>query len=101
MSALALRKESAISLPHYVRQKPEQTLLYQIIEQHYPAFISLMEQQGRSLPFYVRQEFDDYLKCGRLEHGFIRVQCTGCHKDGLIAFSCKRRGYAQAVVRGG
>ena len=31
------------------------------------------------LPDYVRQEFDEYLKCGRLEHGFLRVQCNTCH----------------------
>jgi hypothetical protein len=93
MSSLALRKDRATSLPQYERHKPEQTLLYQIIEQHYPAFSRLMEQQGRSLPFYVKKEFDEFLKCGRLEHGFIRVQCTSCHKDGLVAFSCKRRGF--------
>ena len=93
MSSLALRKDRATSLPKYERHKPEQTLLYQIIEHHYPAFSSLMEQQGRPLPFHVKKEFEDYLKCGRLEHGFIRVQCTFCHKDGLVAFSCKRRGF--------
>jgi len=64
-----------------------------LIEQHYPAFSSLMEQQGRPLPFHIKKEFDGFLKCGRLEHGFIRVQCTSCHKDGLVAFSCKHRGF--------
>jgi hypothetical protein len=53
MSSLALRKDRAISLPQYERHKPEQTLLYQIIEQYYPAFSRLMEQQGRPLPFHV------------------------------------------------
>jgi hypothetical protein len=28
------------------------------------------------LPGYVEQEFEDYLKCGRLEHGFLRVRCA-------------------------
>lgn len=93
MSSLALRRDRATSLPQYERHKPEQTLLYQIIEKHYPDFSSLMEEQGRPLPFHVKKEFDDFLKCGRLEHGFIRVQCTSCHKDGLVAFSCKRRGF--------
>jgi ribosomal protein S27E len=41
----------------------------------------------------VRREFEDYLKCGRLEHGFLRVRCTGCHSEKLVAFSCKRRGF--------
>jgi ribosomal protein S27E len=28
-----------------------------------------------------------------LEHGFLRVQCTECHHEHLVAFSCKRRGF--------
>jgi hypothetical protein len=31
-----------------------------------------MAQQGRELPGYVQREFEDYLHCGRLEHGVIR-----------------------------
>ncbi len=38
-------------------------------------------------------EFDDYLKCGRLEHGFLRVRCDTCHFERLVAFSCKMRGF--------
>ncbi len=30
---------------------------------------------GRPLPKYVQDEFAAYLKCGRLEHGFLRVRC--------------------------
>ena len=37
--------------------------------------------------------FDEYLKCGRLEHGFLRVQCESCQAEHLVAFSCKRRGF--------
>jgi len=49
--------------------------------------------EGRALPYYVRQEFDEYLKRGRFEHGFLRVQCETCHAEHLVAFSCKRRGF--------
>jgi ribosomal protein S27E len=45
------------------------------------------------LPKYVAREFDAYFKCGRLEHGFLRVRCTDCHAEQLVAFSCKRRGF--------
>ena len=78
--------------PGYQRHKPEQTLLYQIIEHHYPEFQMLMETQNRPLPRYVQQEFDEYLRCGRLEYGFLRVRCENCHDEKLVAFSCKRRG---------
>ena len=42
---------------------------------------------------YVTKEFDEYLKCGRLEHGFLRVRCDSCHDEKLVAFSCKKRGF--------
>ena len=72
---------------YYERHRPEQTLLYQIIEQHYPVFAALMAEQGRELPGYVEREFEAYLKCGRLEHGFLRVRCESCHVEHLVAFS--------------
>ena len=59
--------------PRCERHRPEQTLLNQLIEKYYPAFEAQWAAEGRVLPCYVRQEFDEYLKCGRLEHGFLRV----------------------------
>ena len=49
--------------------------------------------QESALPGYVEREFDEYLKCGRVEHGFLRVRCETCHAEHLVAFSCKRRGF--------
>ena len=77
----------------YQRHRPEQTLLYRIVEEYYPAFAGHLAEQGRQLPDYVHREFEDYLKCGRLEHGFLRVRCESCHAEHLVAFSCKRRGF--------
>jgi hypothetical protein len=77
----------------YQRHQPEKTLLYQIVDNHYPTFVTLMAEQGKPLPHYVQDEFEAYLKCGRLEHGFLRVRCDSCHAEHLVAFSCKRRGF--------
>lgn len=85
-----VRKEETL---RYERHQPEQTLLYQIIEKYYPQFLTHMTQQDTDLPMYVRSEFEEYLKCGRLEHGFLRVRCEDCHNEFLVAFSCKRRGF--------
>lgn len=52
-----------------------------------------MAAQGTELPGYVGQEFEEYLKCGRFEHGFLRVHCDSCHAEHLVAFSCKKRGF--------
>ena len=60
----------------------------------FPApFKAHLAAQGTVLPGYVEREFEDYLECGRLEHGFLRVRCEYCHAEHLVAFSCKRRGF--------
>jgi hypothetical protein len=79
--------------PRYQRHRPEHTLLYRLVAQHYPAFVAHMAATGRPLPHYVQHEFEAYLKCGRLEHGFLRLRCASCHAEHLLAFSCKRRGF--------
>lgn len=89
----AARNAEGITESVYVRHRPEQTLLYQLVERYYPDFHRLMALQGTPLPAYVSREFEDYLKCGRLEHGFLRVRCESCHTEKLVAFSCKRRGF--------
>jgi hypothetical protein len=68
------RAPAFIDPPGYARHRPEQTLLYQIIAQHYPAFREAREAEGRPLPRHVQEEFEAYLKCGRLEEGFLRVR---------------------------
>ena len=55
----------------YERHCPEQTLLYQLVDEHYPAFVAELAAQGREVPAYVAREFEEYLKCGRLEHGSV------------------------------
>jgi len=77
----------------YQRHRPEQTLLYQIVERYYPELTQFMARQGKRLPNYIQQEFDDFLKCGRLEYGFLRLRCDSCKQEHLLAFSCKRRGF--------
>ena len=71
----------------YERHRPEQTLLYQLVDEYYPAFVAQLAAHGMELPGYVRREFEGYLKCGRLEHGFLRVRCDTCHAERLVAFS--------------
>lgn len=77
----------------YARHKPEQTLLYQTIKRYWPELQSHLNETGKFLPWHVIREFDEYLECGRLEHGFLRVHCEDCRHEHLVAFSCKRRGF--------
>jgi hypothetical protein len=66
------------SAANYVRHRPETTLLYQIVQEYWPEFQAELANHGKYLPTYVTKEFDEYLKCGRLEHGFLRVRCESC-----------------------
>jgi Putative transposase/Transposase zinc-binding domain len=78
----------------YVRHRPEQTSLYQLIQQHAATFfLQAQDATGSSLPRYVKDEFEAFLECGILAHGFLRLHCGGCKQDQLLAFSCKRRGF--------
>ena len=92
-SAAAGCRDKEASAYRYQRHLPENTLLYQIVERYYPEFTAYLAEQGAILPRYMQREFEAYLKCGRLEHGFLRVQCNHCHAEHLVAFSCKCRGF--------
>ena len=76
----------------YERHTPETTLLYQLVERHWPEFKAMLSAQGKQLPGYVTREFDDYLKCGCLEHGFLRVrEATGLQDTSSRKPSCRGR----------
>ncbi len=88
-----------ISLPHpqyspsYKRRTPEQSQLYQLIEDNHQYLEHYLSQKNQYLPRYVIKEFERYLECGKLENGFLRVRCQDCHHERLVAFSCKKRGF--------
>jgi hypothetical protein len=41
--------------PPYKRHRPERTLLYQLVQKHYPVFEAHCAEQGKPLPTYVCQ----------------------------------------------
>jgi hypothetical protein len=77
----------------YERHRPERTLVYQLVQEYYPALKAQQATQGTELPSYVQREFEAYFNCGGLERGFLRLRCESCHGEHLLEFSCKRRGF--------
>ena len=78
----------------YERHQPEETDLYKLVQSNWLSFQDQVEQDlGYPLPDFVIKEFEAYLRCGILAHGFLRAQCTSCHNEMLVAFSCKKRGF--------
>lgn len=78
----------------YTRRTPEKSILYKIVSENLETFLAETNMHdGKGVPAYVEKEMREYLKCGILAHGFIRVRCENCKKEGLVAFSCKKRGF--------
>ena len=76
----------------YERRRPEETTLYQVVQEQIATFLAQVEAKtGAGLPEFVKDEFEAYLECGILAHGFLRVRCADCAHEKLVAFSCKRR----------
>jgi ribosomal protein S27E len=95
-AAARSRLEYSANQHLYRRHRPEQTALYPVIETNLTAFLEYLHERDAALPRFVTDEFKDYLRCGRLEYGFIRVKCDSCRHEHLVAFSCKRRGFCQS-----
>ena len=88
-----LRAASAHTV-QYERRRPEQTLLHRLVREHLETFLAQVQARtGTGLPEFVRDEFEAFLECGILAHGFLRVRCADCAHEKLVAFSCKRRGF--------
>ena len=85
---------AAANPARYQRHRPEETTLYRVVQEHLDTFLAFVdiETGGAGLPTFVTDEFDAFLACGILAHGFLRLRCNGCAEEKLVAFSCKRRG---------
>jgi len=94
-----LRAASAHTV-QYERRRPEQTLLHRLVREHLETFLAQVEAKtGTGLPAFFRDEFEAFLECEILAHGFLRVRCADCAHEKLVAFSCKRRGFCPTQVR--
>src|SRR5438105_9085164 len=84
----------------YEPRDPSRTVLYKVIADHLETFLASLEADpdAKGLPAYVQREFYDYLQCGILAHGFLRLGCDTCKHELLLAFSCKRRGFCPSCA---
>jgi len=71
------------SPPAYVPRDPSQTVLYRVVADYLETFLASLDADpdAKGLPAYVERELYDYLQCGILAHGFLRLGCETCHKE--------------------
>ncbi len=94
LHASAHHKDAGKKHTHYERHRPEETILYQLVQEHVGTFFAQVKAEtGSGLPDFVKDEFGAFLECGVLAHGFLRLRCADCTHEKLVAFSCKRRGF--------
>src|SRR5215471_5104719 len=89
-----------VSSPAYIPRDPSTTVLYRVVADHLETFLASLDTDpdAHGLLAYVQRELYDYLQCGVLAHGFLRLGCDTCHKELLLAFSCKRRGFCPSCA---
>jgi hypothetical protein len=77
----------------YTRRRPEETILYGVVQAELETFLARAQGRERPVPRFVERELRGFLRCGILAHGFVRVRCGECGLDRVVAFSCKGRGF--------
>src|SRR5262245_2653383 len=84
----------------YAPRYPSRTVLYTVIAEHLETFLASYHNnpEATGLPAYVQREFYDYLRCGILAHGFLRLGCDTCKRELLVPFSRKRRGFCPSCA---
>src|SRR5438477_7255442 len=84
----------------YAPRDPSGTVLSHVIAEHLETFLASFhdDREATGLPAYVQREFYDYLRCGILAHGFLRLGCDTCKHELLVPFSCKRRGFCPSCA---
>jgi hypothetical protein len=85
----------------YARRQPEGTVLYGVVQDHLATLLDTARdrlEHGFGYPQFVEREFEKFLACGLLCHGFVRVRCDTCAEERLVAFSCKTRGFCPSCT---
>ena len=69
-------------------------MLYGAVRDEWPVVRALARQGNAEggLPAFIEQAAAQFLRCGILQHGFVRAVCDRCKQSIAVAFSCKQRG---------
>jgi hypothetical protein len=84
--------------PGYRRRTPEQNVLHAVLSEHLETFLEEFRTEHYELPKYVKKELRDYLKCGILAYGFVRMRCDDCGESMAVGYSCKGRGFCPSCT---
>jgi len=82
----------------YRQRRPEKTVLYKLVADHWETFKERAHQAGHGPPQEVIDEFEGYLSCGIHAAGCLELECPDCGHSMVVAYSCKRRGFCPSCI---
>jgi hypothetical protein len=84
----------------YERHRPEETVLFKTLQSHWRSFLAEIDSgdEGHSLPAFVIEEVQAFLRCGILAQGLTLARCRDCGWCRAAAFSCQRRGFCPSCI---
>jgi len=82
----------------YRRREPEQHILHKALCENLETFLDRVHTEEFDLPDHVAKELREYLTCGVLAHGFVRIRCEKCGKSMAVGYSCKGRGFCPSCT---
>jgi Putative transposase/Transposase zinc-binding domain len=88
------------SADDYARHRPEETVLYSTVQEHWKTFLADLEATAEppALPAFVVAEVEAFLRCGILAQGLILAKCRDCGWCRPVAFACRRRGFCPSCI---
>src|SRR3954466_15458473 len=97
----AVASARAANQVHYERRQPEETTLYQVVQEHLESFLAQVETEtGARLPEFIKDEFDAFLECGILAHGFLSSAVVSAATRSWWPFPVSGAGFAPRAGRG-
>jgi len=79
----------------YRRRKPQDTSLWKLLNGYFVEFEEVYDELfQKKYGFYrpvISHVVRKYLECGDLHQGFARIKCPDCHRQFILAYSCRGR----------
>jgi hypothetical protein len=89
----------------YARRKPEESDLYQIVQQELETFLAGASARERPVPRFVARELRAFLRCGILAYGFVRalrrLRTRSCRRVRWVPGALPARAGFQALAEPG
>ena len=67
--------------------------MFELVQKNWLKFVDEARRADLGPAPYVTREFEEFLGCGILAKGFVRLKCENCDENKFVPFSCKRRGF--------